>query len=96
MEKNYYVYILTNKYNKVLYIGVTNNLIRRIYEHKEKLVEGFTKKYNLSKLVYYEIFNDVNLAISREKQLKGITRKKKDDLVNTLNRDWNDLYFEIC
>ena len=96
MEKNYYVYILTNKYNKVLYIGVTNNLIRRIYEHKEKLVEGFTKKYNLNKLVYYEIFNDVNLAISREKQLKGITRKKKVDLVNTLNRDWNDLYFEIC
>jgi putative endonuclease len=95
MEKNYYVYILANKYNKVLYIGVTNNLIRRIYEHKEKLVEGFTKKYNLNKLVYYEIFNDVNLAISREKQLKGITRKKKVDLVNTLNRDWNDLYFEI-
>ena len=96
MDKNYYVYILTNKYNKVLYIGVTNNLIRRIYEHKEKLVDGFTKKYNLNKLVYYETFNDVNLAISREKKLKGFNRNKKVDLINTLNENWNDLYFDIC
>ena len=69
--RQYYVYILTNKTNEVLYIGVTNNLVRRIFEHKNKLVEGFTKKYNLSKLVYYEVTNDINSALEREKQLKN-------------------------
>ena len=69
--RQYYVYILTKKTNKVLYIGVTNNLVRRIFEHKNKLVEGFTKKYNLSKLVYYEVTNDINSALEREKQLKN-------------------------
>jgi putative endonuclease len=94
MDKNYFVYILTNKYNKVLYIGVTNDLAKRVYQHKEKMVEGFTKKYNLNKLVYYEIYNEVKLAISREKQLKGITRQKKIDAINSLNRSWKDLYEE--
>ena len=72
----YYVYILTNFNNKVLYIGVTNDLNRRIYEHKNKLIDGFTKKYNVNKLVYYEEYKDVNEAISREKQLKGWKRQK--------------------
>ena len=94
MDKNYFVYILTNKYNKILYIGVTNDLAKRVYQHKEKMVEGFTKKYNLNKLVYYEIYNDVKLAISREKQLKGITRQKKIDAINSMNRSWKDLYEE--
>jgi putative endonuclease len=89
--KNYYVYILTNKSNKVLYTGVTNNLTRRVYEHKHKLIEGFTSKYNLNKLVYYEITNYVGAAIQREKQIKGWLRKKKIDLIESLNPDWEDL-----
>lgn len=89
--KNYYVYILTNKSDKVIYIGITNNLDRRIYEHKNKLVEGFTKKYNVKKLIYYEQTNDVEAAIAREKQLKGWIRKKKNNLVETMNSDWKDL-----
>lgn len=92
MVRNYYVYILTNKYNKVLYTGVTNCLERRIYEHKQKIIAGFTKKYNVDKLVYYEIFNDVSYAILREKQIKGITRNKKIELINSMNKDWEDLY----
>ncbi len=91
-DKNYYVYILTNISNKVLYVGVTNNLIRRIYEHKNKLIDGFTKKYNLYKLVYFEQINDVKSAINREKQLKGWIRKRKEELINSLNPDWEDLY----
>lgn len=93
--KNYYVYILANWNNKVLYIGVTNNLIRRVYEHKNELVEGFTKKYKIHKLVYYEITSDVYSAISREKQLKGWKREKKNELVNIMNPDWKDLYREL-
>ncbi len=89
--KNYYVYILTNKSNKVLYTGVTNNLTRRVYEHKHKLIKGFTSKYNLNKLVYYEITNYVGAAIQREKQIKGWLRKKKIDLIESLNPDWEDL-----
>lgn len=77
-------------------MGVTNNLIRRIYEHKNKLIEGFSKNYNLSKLVYYEIFKDINEAIKREKQIKGDSRQQKIDLVNLNNLKWNDLYDEIC
>jgi putative endonuclease len=89
--KNYYVYILTNKSNKVLYTGVTNNLSRRVYEHKHKLVKGFTSKYNVNKLVYYEITNYVVAAIQREKQIKGWLRKKKMDLIESLNPKWEDL-----
>ena len=88
----YYVYMLTNKTNKVLYTGVTNNLKRRIYEHKNGLVDGFTKKYNVHKLVYFDYTTDVHSAISREKQIKGWTRAKKDVLINEFNPEWQDLY----
>jgi len=89
--KNYYVYIITNKYNDVLYTGVTNSLERRIYEHKNKLIDGFSKKYNLNKLVYFEQFMDVNDALSAEKRIKGWLRQRKIDLIESLNPDWNDL-----
>jgi len=95
MPEHYYVYIMTNKYNAVLYTGVTNDLIRRVYEHKNKLVEGFTAKYNLTKLVYYEISKDVKEAINREKQIKGWKREKKEKLIKGFNPDWKDLYEEI-
>ncbi|MEO0128565.1 MAG: GIY-YIG nuclease family protein [candidate division WOR-3 bacterium] len=95
MTKQYYVYILANKTNKVLYIGVTNNLERRIYEHKHKLVPGFTKRYNLTKLVYYEFTNDVKSALYREKQLKNWHREWKIDLINSYNPEWKDLADEI-
>ena len=88
---DYYVYILTNWNNKVMYIGVTNDLERRVYEHKHKLVDGFTKKYNVSKLVYFETTTDVYAAISREKQLKNWSRKKKNQLVEKINPDWNEI-----
>lgn len=91
MMKTYYVYILTNWNNEVLYIGVTNNIARRVFEHKEKLVDGFTKKYNVNKLVYVESCEDVRDAIAREKQLKGGSRKKKIDLIVADNPEWNDL-----
>ena len=93
--KQYYVYILTNNSNEVLYIGVTNNLERRIYEHKHKLINGFTKKYNLTKLVYYEYTNDVRGALYREKQLKNWRRKWKIDLINASNPKWKDLADEL-
>ena len=95
MDKYYYLYIMTNQNNTVLYTGVTNDLQRRIYEHKSKLIEGFTKKYNITKLVYYEIYEDAYTAISREKQIKGGSRQKKIDLVNSLNSGWKDLYEEF-
>ena len=91
MEKQYYVYILTNKYNEVLYIGVTDDLERRIYEHKNKMIDGFTKKYNLTKLVYYEATADVRSAIEREKQLKNWHREWKMNLIKEFNPDWKDL-----
>ena len=87
----YYVYIMTNWNNKVLYTGITNDLERRIYEHKNKLIEGFTKKYNVNKLVYYECTTDVYSAITREKQIKGWTRQKKNELVQSVNPEWRDL-----
>ena len=87
----YYVYILANWNNEVLYIGVTNDLERRLYEHKMKLVDGFAEKYNVNKLVYYEYTNDVEAAIAREKQLKGWRRAKKDVLVARMNPEWKDL-----
>ena len=94
-SKNYYIYILTNKENGTLYTGIPNNLIRRIYEHKNKLVDGFTKKYSLDKLVYYEACESVENAILREKQIKGGSRKKKLELINKFNKKWNDLYETI-
>lgn len=94
-SKKYYIYIVTNTKNGTLYTGVTNDLIRRIYEHKNKLVDGFTKKYELDKLVYYEIFESIEPAILREKQIKGGSRKKKLDLINNFNKEWKDLYTKI-
>jgi len=90
----YYVYILTNTYNKVLYTGVTNDLVRRCYEHKSKIVKGFTQKYNVDKLVYFEIFDSIELAIKREKQIKGYSREKKLQLINQFNKEWKELYSE--
>jgi putative endonuclease len=95
MDKQYYVYVMTNKNNTVLYTGITNDLKKRVYDHKEKLVEGFTKKYNISKLVYYEIFSDAYDAISREKQIKGGSRQKKNHLINSTNKMWEDLYRKL-
>ena len=83
---------MTNKINTVLYTGITSNLVQRASQHKNKLVEGFTSKYNLSKLVYYEIFETPYDAIAREKQIKGGSRKKKEELINKINPKWNDLY----
>ncbi len=87
---------MTNKYNSVLYTGITNNLIRRVHEHKEKLIRGFTKQYNIDKLVYYEIFEDITEAIASEKQIKGGSREKKLELIQRLNKKWKDLYEDIC
>ena len=81
---------MTNN-SKTLYTGVTNNLNRRVYEHKNKLIRGFTFKYNITKLVYFEIFNDINQAIAREKQIKGWLRSKKINLIESVNPEWNDL-----
>ena len=85
---------MTNKANRVLYTGVTNDLKRRVYEHKEKLVEGFTKRYNVGKLVYYEVWEDIENAILREKQIKGWLRRKKIDLIESTNPEWMDLSLE--
>jgi len=95
MDKQYFIYIMTNKNNSVLYTGVTNDLKRRVFEHKSKFVEGFTKKYNIDKLVFYEIYNDINEAITREKQIKGGSRVKKIKLIEEMNNKWNDLYDQI-
>ncbi|MEQ1705003.1 MAG: GIY-YIG nuclease family protein [Rickettsiales bacterium] len=89
--KTYYIYMLTNWNNEVLYIGMTNNLERRIYEHKNKIIKGFTEKFNLTKLVYIETTNDINAAIEREKQLKKWRREKKDNLIESINPLWDEL-----
>ncbi len=89
--RDYFVYILTNNSNDVLYVGVTNNLSRRLLEHKQHLVGGFTDEYNVTKLVYYERSGSVTDAIAREKQLKGWTRKKKFQLINSVNSELKDL-----
>lgn len=89
--KSYFVYILTNFTNKVLYVGITNNLIRRMYEHKNKLIDGFTKKYNLTKLIYFEEFSRVEDAIAAEKKIKGWLRIKKIKLIESVNPKWKDL-----
>jgi putative endonuclease len=88
--KEHYVCILSNK-SRTLYTGVTNNLERRIYEHKNKLVDGFTKRYNINKLLYFESTNDVTVAIAREKQIKGMLRHKKVELIKTSNPEFKDL-----
>jgi putative endonuclease len=94
-KKNYYVYIMTNKVNTTLYTGVTNNLQRRVLEHKKGGNKGFTKKYKISKLVYYEIADSPDSAIFREKQIKGGSRKNKIALINRKKPEWNDLYDEF-
>lgn len=90
-EHNYYVYILANWNNKVIYVGVTDNLERRVYEHKNKLLDGFTKKYNINKLVYYEQTADVKSAIQRKKEIKKWRREKKNKLIESINPKWNAL-----
>ena len=95
MEKYYYVYILTNKRNGTLYIGVTSNLKNRIHQHKTNLVEGFTKKYQINKLIYYELFECVNAAIYREKLLKRWKRNWKIELIEKNNPCWRDLYYDL-
>jgi putative endonuclease len=93
--KQFYVYIMTNKADTVLYTGMTNDIRKRVYEHKQKLVDGFTKKYNVAKLVYYEVFGDCDSAIQREKQIKAGSRRKKEELINGVNRERRDLYEEL-
>jgi putative endonuclease len=93
-ERQYYVYIMTNKHNTVLYTGITNDLARRVNEHRKKLVKGFTSRYNIHKLVYYEIAADAYNAIAREKQIKAGSRQKKIDLINSVNHTWNDLFHD--
>ena len=95
MNHNYYVYILTRERNSVFYVGVTNDLIRRVYEHKEGLVEGFTKKYNIKILVYFEHFENIEDAIAREKVIKKWKRRYKMNAIESLNPEWKDLYFEL-
>ena len=95
-QKKYsFVYILTNKNNTVLYTGVTNDLLRRVAEHKAGVGSKFTQKYNLHKLVYYKTFEDILEAIAREKQIKAGSRQKKINLIHSMNPDWNDLYKEL-
>ncbi len=91
----YYVYILASKKKGTLYTGVTNNLIRRVYEHKHKIIKGFTKKYGVDKLVYFEQTEDINAAIQREKQIKKWFRKWKIELIEDMNPEWKDLYYEF-
>jgi putative endonuclease len=94
--KQYYVYILAKARNSTFYVGVTNDLIRRIWEHKNELADGFTKKYGIKMLVYYEIHNDIEEAIKREKLIKRWKREYKMNVIETMNPDWKDLYDDIC
>jgi putative endonuclease len=94
--KQYCVYILASKIGGTLYIGVTNNLVRRVYEHREKLVDGFTKKYDVAKLVYYEAYSEIEAAIVREKQMKKWNRAWKVRLIEESNPNWDDLYNQIA
>lgn len=93
--RTYYVYIMTNQNNKVLYIGVTNNLQRRVYEHKNGLFEGYTKKYNCKKLIWYKQTGDINSAIREEKRMKKWKREFKENVINEMNPEWNDLFEEL-
>ena len=92
MKKEGYIYILFNRKNGTLYVGATSDLIKRIYQHKNKLIEGFSKKYGVDKLGYYEVYSDIENAIAREKQIKAGSRKKKIDLIEKINPNWDDLY----
>jgi putative endonuclease len=94
-KKSGYVYILANNSGKVIYVGVTSDLAKRVYEHKEKMVDGFTKKYDVDKLVYYEVFDDIECAIEREKQIKSGSRKKKVGLIKSMNPNFKDLYYGL-
>ena len=93
--KQGYIYIITNKVHTVLYIGVTSDIVKRIYQHKNKLIDGFSNKYNLDKLVYYECSECIESAIAREKQLKKKSRIYKEELISSVNPEWNDLYDSI-
>lgn len=95
MSKSYYIYIVFNKQNGALYTGITSDLVKRIWQHKNKVADGFTNKYDISNLGYYEIFNNPETAIEREKQLKSWSRKKKLALIEKDNFEWKDLYNEI-
>jgi len=96
MEQKGYTYLMSNKTNTVIYTGVTSDLVKRVYQHKAKTADGFTKKYNVVKLVYYEIFEDIKEAIKREKLIKSGSRKKKIKLIESINPEWIDLYNEIA
>lgn len=96
MDKQYYVYMLASKRNGTLYIGVTSDLVKRVWQHKNKITIGFTHKYNVDKLVYYEIFSYVGDAIKREKRLKFYRRAQKIQLIEKDNPDWKDLYERVC
>ncbi len=95
MERRFFVYIMTNNYNTVFYTGITNNIRRRVTEHKEEILPGFTATYRITKLIYYELFLTVESAILREKQIKGGSRKKKEELIEKLNPQWRDLSDEL-
>ena len=94
-DRIYYIYIISNLHNTTIYTGVTNDLVRRMEEHKKGLGGVFSKKYKLRKLVYYEIFRDINDAIAREKQIKGGSRMKKLELIESMNPEWNDLALDM-
>ena len=95
MDKQYHVYIMTNPKNTVLYTGITNNLPRRVYEHKNKMIDSFTKRYNVTKLVYFDACLDVHEATNKEKQIKAGSRMKKIGLINSMNPEWKDLSVEL-
>ena len=94
-DHNYYIYIISNWNNKVIYIGVTSDIVKRIYQHKHKFFKGFSNKYNLNKLVYYEHFTDINFAIRREKEIKKWRREKKNKLIENMNKEWIDLSLQF-
>ncbi len=96
MQKKPAVYLLTNKRNGILYIGATSDLPKRVWEHKNKVVKGFSEKYNLINLVYFELYEDMAQAILREKQLKAGSRRRKIELIESFNPDWRDLYQDVC
>ncbi|TET45325.1 GIY-YIG nuclease family protein [candidate division TA06 bacterium] len=95
MHKQYSVYIMTNKHHTVFYTGITSDLKKRVWEHKQGLVKGFTRKYNIIKLVYNEVFGNVLDAITREKRIKGGSRKRKIALIESVNKEWRDLYYDL-
>ena len=95
MDNQYYIYILTNYAKTSFYVGVTSNLIRRVYEHKHKVNKGYTAQYHIDKLIYFEVFEDIEQVIKREKQIKAGSRQKKIDIINSLNLGWKDLYNDI-